>query len=480
MALRKFALDASLLTVARVFQAITTVLALPILARLLHPSDFGLMAVANSVLYLANVLADAGFGNSLVRTDFQERAIWSSVFWVTLVWSALLSLLVLALAVPAGWLLREPDVPPLVATMAIIPLGFGVLAAPTADLQQRNRFDLISLSDILGSIAGVIAVIVFAYAGSGAWALVAQSLTALLVKAVVILRTTRFRPLFVFDRHIIHEHLHFARNTGAFALTLFLAAQMDTILIARFVGNGPLGIYSMANRINAMPMIITTSLGALYPRLVKLQNDKQAICQIVLITTMVMSIVIFPPMAILIAAGRSVFTVVLSDRWSELAPVFAYMAPVGALMAVTGIHVSVLMAIGRTDARLRLSLEHSIVWLVALILAVHFGIRAVALAMLLSYVVYYPRLLYIFLSPIGGSVVEYLRVLILPFLVSAAVALAHVLLRNLVALDSLQETGLAFVEGMITYALLGLIMWGRVYEAFATMRTLITRADSSA
>jgi O-antigen/teichoic acid export membrane protein len=478
LALRKLALDATVVTVARILQVVTTALMLPILARLLRPSDFGLMAAANSILILAAVLADAGFAVSLVRTDFTERSVWSSVFWLTSAWSALLAVLVVALAVPFGWALNEPSVPPLIATMSLALLGQGLLAAPLADLQQRKRFSSIGVSEILGSIAGISAAILFALSGAGPWALVAQSLTTMAVKGAVIIGTTRFRPTMVFDRNLIAEHLHFARNTGAFAFALFLGTQMDNILIARFVGAGPLGIYSMAYRIMNFPHVLLTAHGALYPRLVKLRNDKHALRQIVLVTTMLLSIVIFPPTAMLCIAAKSIFTVVLSDRWSDVASVFKYMAPVGALDGVAGIHVAILMAIGRTDARLRLSLERSVLWLVVLISVVHFGIQAVAAGMLFSYLVYYPRFLYLFLNTIDCKVIDFVRVMLPPLFISVAMVLTHVALRSHLTLTPFFETCMAASEVFVAYIVIGILARRRLSDALTTMRSLIGVADS--
>jgi O-antigen/teichoic acid export membrane protein len=477
LAFRKFALDATVLTFARIFQASAGALVLPVLARLLQPSDFGLMAATNSILFLANILAHEGFANSLVRTDFREKTVWSSVFWVTTAWSACLTLLVATLAVPVGWLLKQPNVAPLIVAMSIVPFGVGLLATPVAELQQRKQFGWLSASDILGSVAGIAAAVVFAVAGAGPWALVAQSLIAFVVRAVVIVLSTRFRPSLAFDRHLIGEHLHFARNTGAFAVALFFSTQMDNVMIARSSGSGPLGVYSMASRVTGLLSLLGTAYSALYPRLVKLQQDKQALRQLVLMSAMVLAILLFPPTAMLCVSGSSVFTVIFSDRWSDVATVFSYLAPVGALQAVGGIHVAVLMAVGRTDVRLRLTVEFAILWLIVLVSVAHLGIQAVAIGSLVTNLVYYPRFLSLFLKPIDGRVIDYIGVMLVPFCVSAAVALLHVAFRGHFVLSPLLETCLAALETAVAYGVIGLLMRRRISEALMSSRVLIGRAD---
>lgn len=480
LALRKLALDATVLMTSRFFQVAANLLALPIFARLLQPSDFGLYAAANSVLFLANVLANSGFASSLVRTDFADKGVWSSVFWLTAAWSACLSLVLAGLAIPFAWLLNQPKIAPLIAALAILPLVQGLMAAPMADLQQRHRFGWIGIADILGTTAGIIAAVLSAVAGAGAWALIAQSLTSFAVKAAVVSCSTRFRPGFSFDRHLIAEHLHFARNTGAFAFALFLSTQIDSIVIARLIGYGPLGQYSMAYRIMNMPTLLGSSLGAFYPRLVKLRNDKQALRQIVLIVTMALALIVFPPVALGCVASRSIFTVLLSARWSEAATVFSYFAPVGALQAVGGIHVIVLMAVGRTDVRLRMAIEFSALWVIVLLSTAHFGIQAIAIGLLLAFLAYYPRFLFLFLRPIECPISEYLKALVVPLCVSIAIALMHVALRPHVSLTPLLETASAVLESLIAYGVIGLLLRRRLSAALAVSRTLIRKADEAA
>jgi PST family polysaccharide transporter len=475
LALRKFALDATVVTAARIFQVAVNVLALPVLARLLHPSDFGLMAAANSVLFLTSVLADAGFASSLVKTNVDEVRAWSSVFWVTTAWSACLALVLALLAVPMGRLLKQADVAPLIAALAVIPFIQGVLAAPVAELQQRKRFGWIGASDVLGSISGVAAAVLFAIAGTGPWALIAQSLALVIVKAAVIALSTRFRPRFAFDRHLISEHLHFALNTGAFAIVLFFGTQMENILIARSLGSGSLGLYSMAYRIMNMPSLLCSAFTVLYPRLVKLHEDKQALRELVLTVTMVFAIIVFPPMAMLCVSSKSVFTVLFSARWTEAATVFSYLAPVGALQAVSGIHVHVLMAVGRTDTRLRIAVEYVILWMIVLLSVVHLGINAVAIGLLLSYLAYYPRFLLLFLRPIECSVLDYARVMLVPLCVSAAIASAHVALRP--PLTPRFETCAAALECLMAYLVIGLLMRRCLLDALANLRPVLKRAD---
>ncbi|MBK8840342.1 MAG: oligosaccharide flippase family protein [Hyphomonadaceae bacterium] len=139
MALKRLALGAAALSVARVTQTMLTFLALPVLARLLDPSEFGLVALAMSFVLFTVAFSDAGMGQSLVRTPPEHTEVWSSAFWMIVLLSGSLSVMLLALAWPASWMFNEPRLAILVCALAPLPLGVGMITPAIADLQQREN-----------------------------------------------------------------------------------------------------------------------------------------------------------------------------------------------------------------------------------------------------------------------------------------------------------------------------------------------------
>jgi len=109
LALKNLAIGAAALSAARVTQTALTFLSLPILARLLAPAEFGLAALAMSFAFFTMAIADAGMGQSLVRTPASETNIWSSAFWMILALSTALACFLLAIASPAAWFFDQPD-----------------------------------------------------------------------------------------------------------------------------------------------------------------------------------------------------------------------------------------------------------------------------------------------------------------------------------------------------------------------------------
>jgi PST family polysaccharide transporter len=474
VALKRVALGAAALSAARATQAALSLLALPILARLLGPSEFGLVALAMSFVLFTMAFSDAGMGYSLVRTPREDTAAWSSAFWAISLLSSGLALFLLAIAWPAAWLFGEPRLAPLVLALAPIPLVQGMLAPAIADLQQREKFAWVGLAEVTGAVAGAAIAVWIAFHGGGAWALVAQQLGVWAGKAAVIIPATRFRPRFIFHRDGLEPHLRFGRDTAGWSLVNFFARQIDPLVIAKIIGTTALGFYSIAYRLMTLPAYLVAGpvQNALFTRMVALRNDPAGLRELVLIASRALASFIFPAMAVLSVASASFITIFLSDRWLPAAPIFAVLAPIGAVTAVVGLNGPLLMAVGRTDLRLRLTFEFTLLWAVAVPFLAYDGVETVAIGFAVLFLLYLPRTLQLFLRPIGGNIPGYVRAMAVPSAISCGLAITHVLAQAALPLTPWAEIGLAVSEVFIGYGLTAWILRGRLTSDLQTVRRL--------
>lgn len=474
MALKKLAYSAAALSAARGIQTLLTVAALPVLARLLGPAEFGLVALAMSFVLFTMAISDAGMGQSLVRTPPEETAVWSSAFWMIAMLSASLTVLLLVVAWPAAWAFSEPRLAPLVFALAPLPLFQGMLAPALADLQQREKFFHLASAEILGAGSGAALAIWIALAGGGAWALVAQQLGYWVAKAIVVVSATKFRPSFTFHLSGLDGHFRFGRDTAMWSLVNFFARQIDPLVIAKIIGTASLGLYAMAYRLMTLPghLVSGPVQSTLYTRMVNLRDDLPALRSLVLIASRALASFVLPPMAVLCVASTPFIQVFLGDRWLPAAALFAVLAPIGALQALTGLNGPLLMAIGRTDLRLKLTYEFAGLWIVAAPFLAFQGLMAVTIGYAVIFVLYLPRTLYLFLRPVGATMRDYAGAIAIPVAVSLGLAAAHVVMKTMLSLSHWAEIGLAVSEILIGYGLTAWILRGRLTDDLKTARRL--------
>jgi O-antigen/teichoic acid export membrane protein len=434
-----------------------------------------------SFVLFTMTLSDAGLGQSLVRTPPKETRIWSSAFWMIGLLSAALTLLLLAAAWPAAWLFDEPRLAPLVLALAPLPMVQGMLSPALADLQQREKFGVLALAEIVGATAGIVLAVWIALSGGGAWALAAQQLAYWGGKTVVAVCTTQFRPRFTFQLSGLSEHFRFGRDTAMWSLVNFFARQIDPLVIAKIIGTSALGLYAMAYRLMTLPghLVSGPVQSALYTRMVALRHDPPALKSLLLIATRALASFVLPPMAVLCIASGAFIEVFLSERWLPAAPIFAILAPIGAIQAIAGLNGPLLMAVGRTDLRLKLTYEFTLLWIIAAPFLATRGVMAVATGYAVLFLLYLPRTLQLFLQPVGASIRDYVGAIAVPLAMACGLAASHAAITAVLPLSPWAEVGLAVIETLIGYCLTALVLRVRLTDDLNTARSLIRPAPPS-
>src|SRR5688572_29604200 len=156
VALKRIAFGAATLSAARIFQLASSFVAVPFLARMLTPTDFGLVALAMSVVVFFTYIGDAGLGRSLVRTRADDSEVWSSAYWAVMLLTIGLGLIVLALALPAAAFFNEPRLAAIMATLALAPVLLGPVDIPAASLLQKEKLQWLAAAELASAIGGII------------------------------------------------------------------------------------------------------------------------------------------------------------------------------------------------------------------------------------------------------------------------------------------------------------------------------------
>lgn len=481
MALHRIAFGVATLSAARIFQLASSFVAIPFLARMLTPADFGLAALALSMVMFFTMIGDAGLGRSLVRVDANDTEAWSSAFWASVLLMLALSGLFFLLSWPAAAFFNEPRLVPIMMVLSLAPVLMGIAEIPAASLLQKEKFQWLAAAEFLAAMAGIVVALVVAFNGGGAWALVWQHLTQRIVKGVVVQFASRLYPRLVLNFGKLKEHLRFMLDTAAWSMTMFVNRQADTLIVGKVLGAATLGLYNVAVRIMQLPVsILGGSLhSAIYPRFVQLRDDNKALRELVLFTTMAQAVLVFPAVAAVAAASHAFFTLLLSERWSASGEIFTLLAGAAALQTIVAINGSLLQAIGRTGVRLRLTVEYAILWTISALATAPFGINAVALGCTVTTIIYMPRLLSLYLRPIECSPLDFMRVLAGPTLVSLALFIGHRALLRVIDVSLWAEIGIVIIETIIGYAVLLFLQRREITCQLKNVRALLSPSTAS-
>jgi O-antigen/teichoic acid export membrane protein len=467
------------LSAARVFQLASSFVAIPFLSRVLTPADFGLAALALSMVMFFTMIGDAGLGRSLVRIDDTDHEAWSTAFWAANLLMFALAVIVFLLSWPSAAFFNQPGLVPIMMTLALAPVLLGIVEIPAASLLQKEKFQWLAAAEFAAGVAGIVVALAVAFQGGGAWALVWQHLTQRIVKGVVAFAASGFQPRFMFRPSRLVEHMAFMRDTAAWSMVMFVGRQADTLIVGKFLGAATLGFYNIAVRIMQLPVnILGGSLhSAIYPRLVSVRENNEALRQLILFATLAQALLVFPPIAAIAGGSEAFFTLLLSERWRESGEIFTLLAGTAALQTVVAINGSLLQAVNRTGARLRLTVEYAILWTVSALITAQFGIQAVALGCTVTTVLYMPRLLHLYLKPIALPIMDFVRVLAGPTIVALAIFIAHRTLIATYLIGPWTQIGLAILETLVGYAILAAFGHRDLRKRLANIRALLSPAS---
>jgi O-antigen/teichoic acid export membrane protein len=353
-----------------------------VLARLLVPSDFGLVAMIAVFSGFAQLFVDFGLASAIVqRQELNDRHL-STAFWMNLVAGFTLTLVVAGASPGIAALYDEPDLVPLTL---LVSLNF-VLAAPiivqNALLVRAMNFKRIAAIEIGAALCGAGAAVVGAALGMGAFALIVQILTTTLVRTIVLWLLTDWRPTATWDRQAMRELWGFGANLAGFQAVTYWSRSADNLLVGRFVGAAGLGIYNRAYSTMLLPVNQVTSVigRVMFPALSRIQDDLPRVRRGYLRAVGLISLATFPLVIGLIVVAEPFVLTLYGSQWKEAVPILQILCVAMLVQTVAGTTGWLYQSQGRTDWMFRWGVASTVVTVVAFAIGIHWGIQGVAIA----------------------------------------------------------------------------------------------------
>lgn len=353
-----------------------------VLARLLTPAEFGLVAMVTSLLGIGDALWNLGLQAATIQRRAITQAQVSFFFWLQAGLGVSLSLLTNALAFLIIGFYHEPDLYPIVFAMSASFTISGLLAQHQAVLARQMRFTTIAVADLVGLAVGLAFAITIAAMGGGYWALVVQALSTLVVRLVLYWYTSGWRPGVPRWEPSIGPLLRFGVNLGFSGMLTYAGSNADNVLIGKVFGAGPLGIYSRAYNLLLLPLrqIQVPLRGVAIPVLSYLQNDPPRYRRYYRTAASGLCYMAMPLLATLAALSHEIVDIMLGARWAEVAPVFQVLAISGTLQILGYTNGWIFTSVGRTGRLAAWSLVSQPILIASFFAGIPWGIVGIAWA----------------------------------------------------------------------------------------------------
>jgi O-antigen/teichoic acid export membrane protein len=402
-----FSISASLrwIGVSQVARILLRLVGVAILARLLAPADYGLMAMAGAVTAFAGVLRDMGTGAALIQRERLTPELVDAVFWFNVSLGLLLMVAIAALApLMAAWF-HEPRLLVLLLVLApTFPIA-SVAIAQRAMLERDARFRVLAVMEVATSCVALLVAIVFAWGGAGVYALVAQGIAAAIGSTILLWWISNWRPSGRPRSRALRDLLGFSGNLFIFNLTNYFHRNADTMLIGRFLGSSSLGNYNLAYQVLLFPLQNLTFVvnRAMLPAYSRQQLNREALAQHYLSTLRLIAIVTAPLMGLLWVLREPFVMVMFGKQWLPAVGIIAWLAPVGFLQSIVSTSGSVMSAAGNTKVLRNMGFLGVPMFVCSFLIGLRWGAVGVAAAYCIANVVWIFPVMEVTMRQLGKS-----------------------------------------------------------------------------
>ena len=379
MSLKKQAISGMIWTYAQQFSSQLISFGVSVvLARILLPSEFGLIGMLAVFMGLGTALFDGGLTSSLIRSNEVNEEDYSTVFYFNIAGSIVIYLL---LYLVAPWIADFFHQSSLIGITRVYGLSF-ILSAfgaiqntiLTRELKFRQQAIITLPALLLSSLVGLL----MAFNGYGVWSLVYAALVNSLTTSCLLWVSSTWRPKLIFNTKKFHEHFHYGYKLTLSAVLDIIFTNIYQLVIGRFYSPANVGYYTRAHTLLMLP--VGNVSGALnrvvFPLFSKMQDDipkfRDAYKKIMLMVLFIISpIVIF--MAVM---GRPLVIFLFTDKWLPVVPIFQIVCVTGILYPIHMYNLLVLQVKGRSDLFLKLEVIKKVLQGLILIISFFYGFYA--------------------------------------------------------------------------------------------------------
>lgn len=369
-----------------------------VLARLLVPEDFGLVAMASVIIAFVAAFKDAGLAMATVQRENITREQISTLFWLNLALTVCLGAVIVSLAPGVAWFYGRPELLGITIVLGLVFAVSGLSIQHEALLRRHMRFGTLAMIRVGAGVAGITVAITMALAGFGYWALVASQVVSVPISTLAACLACGWIPGLPGRGTGVRGMLQFGGLLASRNILGQVFKRFDDLIIGWQLGATPLGLYSKAYSLLRLPMdqIQGPIAQVAAPALSRLIGDAECFRSAYLRMVSFLVLIKIGIVAFLVAAAENVILFVLGEQWISSATVYRLLggsALVGAITAGTGL---LLIPFGRPGKMLVVAIVTSLLLLPGMVIGLNWGIVGVAAAVsIVPIITVVPRLLYV-------------------------------------------------------------------------------------
>ncbi|WP_347756896.1 lipopolysaccharide biosynthesis protein [Agrococcus sp. ProA11] len=427
-----------------------------VLARLLSPHDYGMLAIVLVAVGVGEIFRDFGLTSASIQAPQLSVGQRDNLFWLNALIGAGLAIVMFAISWPLGAVIGEPEIVGMAQWLSLVFVFNGLATQHRANLMRAVRLRPLAITDVAAAAIALAVAIAAALLGAGYWALVIQQLANAGIVLVGVMIAGRWVPRAYSRAHSVRALVTFGWNLVAANLVQYAARQVDTVLVAMRFGTAPLGLYNRGFQLVMTPLgqVRGPLQSVALPVLSRIQQDQPRFDTYVTAAQLALGYLLGIPLAILAGLAEPVVAIMLGDAWLDAAPLLRMFAIAGILTTLSYVGYWVYLARGLGGPLLRYTMVTACIKIACVVVGSFFGLVGVAIGFAVHPAIAWPISI-AWLSRVTPLPTRRLyagaaRVLAIALLAGAAAWWAS---RPLEALGSWHEVGVGLAAGLVVAAM---------------------------
>lgn len=360
-----------------------------ILAKILGPSEFGILGMIMIFVSIGNSLIDSGMSISIMRSKDPTETDYSTVFIINVGLSIVIYSIMFFIS---PWISIFYNQPILSNVIRLYCLGFilsSLRGAHTIRLTKLLSFRKILLFNLPGNILGVIVGVYLGINGFGVYSLVFMYLTNQLVSTIIYWTFDKWRPKLIFELSNYIMHLKFGYKLVVSSQLNILFENLNYILLGKFNSPKSLGFYDRANTFNNYPVSILTSviINVSLPIFSKIKNENEKLRDSYRRLMQISFFITGIGLALLACISEFLFIPILGIEWIPIIPVFQALTFAYVLYPIHALNINIMNLFGRSDLVLKLEIIKKIIYVIIVFFGFNFGLLGLAYSGVISSII---------------------------------------------------------------------------------------------
>lgn len=428
------------------------------LARLLTPTDFGLVAMVLVFVAFSELLTNFGLSSAIIQKQNVTQSHYYSAYWFSAALGAILSALMFFASGAIAEFYDSMLVKEISQALSCIFLASSICAIPTAKLQKELLHKKTGTISLVSSLIGGLAGVACALADFSYWSIVVQWLTVNWLKALLLHIAAGFRIKLTFSTVALKELLSFSVIVFSTQTLRKITVQFDKLIVGKFIDAATLGLYNRAHELMSVPTknVARVVSGVMFPALSSIQNDKQRVANIYLKTIGVIALISFPSLIGVALTAPYFIEAVLGANWLGMTPYLRFFCYLGLLQSISTITGMIYLALGKPGLQLKINLFNQPLQLISVFIGIQYGIDGMLLGYFTAYV------LSVLLT--WHFVVKLMEIKMINIFHSLSFTIfpIGVMALSLYILDSLVLTGYTSISKLMILTIVGALVYGAI------------------